>query len=100
MAKRVEDMTRSEILEEFKGGDILLRVPRRPKKLVPLTLRVHPDLVRQLGAEAKRRGVSGHTTMARMLLEEAMAASKETLAERIAEAVVTRLDRRRVAGKR
>ena len=100
MGKRIEDMTRNEVLEEFKGGDILLRVPRRPKRLVPLTLRIHPDLVRQLGEEAKRRGVSGHTTMARMLLEEAMAVSRDTLADRIAEAVVTRLDRRRVAGKR
>ena len=37
---------------------------------------------------------------ARMLLEEAMAASRDTLVDRIAEAVVTRLDRRRVAGGR
>ena len=37
---------------------------------------------------------------ARMLLEEAMAASRDTLADRIAEAVVTRLDRHRIAGKR
>ncbi len=100
MTKRMEDMTRDEVQEEFKGGDIFFRVPRRPKKLVPLTLRVHPDLVRQLGEEAKRRGVSGHTTVARMLLEEAMAASRDTLADRIAEAVVTRLDRRRIANKR
>jgi hypothetical protein len=62
-----------------------------------LTLRVHPDLIRQLGEEAKRRGVPGHTTMARMLLEAAMASPQEALADRIADAVVARLARRRVA---
>ena len=100
MAKRVEDMTRDEVRKEFEGGDVLFRVPGRPKKLVPLTLRVHPDLIRELGEKAKRPGVSGHTTMARMLLEAAVAAPKESLAEKIADAVVTRLDRRRAVGKR
>lgn len=97
MAKRIEQMTRKEILNEFDGGQVLFRVPRRPKKLVPLTLRVHPDLIRQLGEEAKRRGVSGHTTMARLLLEAAMAKPQKALAVEIAEAVVARLGRRRVA---
>ena len=95
MPKRIEDMSRGEILKEFEGGEVLFRVPRRPRKLVPLTLRVHPDLVRQLGEEAKRRGVSGHTTMARLLLEAAVAKPKKALVEEIAEAVVTRLGRRR-----
>ena len=94
MAKRIQEMTRKEILREFEGGEVLFRVPRRPKKLVPLTLRVHPDLVRQLGEEAKRRGVSGHTTMARLLLEAAMAKSQKALAEEIADAIVARLGRR------
>jgi hypothetical protein len=96
MAKRIEDMTRDEILKEFEGGEVLFRAPRRPKRLVPLTLRVHPDLVRQLGQEAKRRGVSGHTTMARLLLEAAVAGPKQALAEEIAEAVVVRLGRGRL----
>jgi len=95
MPKRIEDMSRGEILKEFEGGELLFRVPRRPKKLVPLTLRVHPDLIRQLGEEAKRRGISGHTTMARLLLEAAVAKPKKALVEEIAEAVVTRLGRRR-----
>ncbi len=94
MAKRIEEMTRDEILKEFKGGEVLFKAPRRPKKLVPLTLRVHPDLIRQLGQEAKRRGVSGHTTMARLLIEAAMAGPKKALAEEIAEAVVARLGQR------
>lgn len=94
MAKRIEDMTREEILKEFEGGAVLFRVPRRPRKLVPLTLRVHPDLIRQLGAEAKRRGVPGHTTMARLLLEAAVAKPQKMLAEEIAEAVVAKLGRR------
>jgi hypothetical protein len=94
MPKRVEDMTREEVLKEFEGGDILFRVPRRRKKLVPLTLRVHPDLIRQLGEEAKRRGISGHTTMARLLLEAAVTKPRKVLAEAIAEAVVAKLGRR------
>ncbi len=94
MAKRTEDMTRDEILKEFEGGEVLFKAPRRPKKLVPLTLRVHPDLIRQLGQEAKRRGVSGHTTMARLLLEAAVVGPPKALAEEIAEAVVTKLERR------
>jgi hypothetical protein len=100
MAKRIEDMTREEVRREFAGGDVLFRVPRRPKKLVPLTLRVHPDLIRQLGEEAKRRGISGHTTMARLLLESAVSNPHESLADEIADAVVARLDRRRAAGSR
>jgi len=94
MPKRIEEMTRGEILKEFEGGEVLFRVARRPKKLIPLTLRVHPDLIRQLGDEAKRRGVSGHTTMARLLLEAAVGKPKKALAEEIAEAVVARLERR------
>ncbi len=99
MAKQIEAMTREEILKEFQGGEVLLKVLRRPKRLVPLTLRVHPDLVRRLGEEAKRRGVSGHTTMARLLLEAAMARPQKALADEIADAVVSRLGRRRVAGR-
>jgi len=97
MAKRIEVMTREEILKEFESGEVLFRVPRRPKKLVPLTLRVHPDIVRQLGEEAKRRGVSGHTTMARLLLEAAMAKPQKALADEIADAVVAKLKSRRPA---
>ena len=97
MPRRIEEMTREEILKEFEGGEVLFRVPRRPRKLVPLTLRVHPDLVRQLGEEAKRRGIAGHTTMARLLLEAAVAKPKKALAEEIAEAVVARLGRRRAS---
>ena len=95
MPRRIEEMTRGEILREFEGGEMLFRIPRRPRKLVPLTLRVHPDLVRQLGEEAKRRGIAGHTTMARLLLEAAVAKPKKALVEEIAEAVVARLGRRR-----
>ena len=80
MAKRVEDMTREEIRKEFEGGEVLFRVPRRPKKLVPLTLRVHPDLIRQLCEEANRRGVSGHTTVARLILEDAVGTFSALLA--------------------
>ncbi len=97
MAKRIQEMTRKEILREFEGGEVLFRVPRRPKKLVPLTLRVHPTLIRQLGEEAKRRGISGHTTMARLLLEAAMTKPQRALAEEIADAVLAKLDRRRAA---
>lgn len=96
MAKRVEEMTREEILKEFEGGQVLFKVPRRPKNLVPLTLRVHPGLIRQLGEEAKRRGVSGHTTMAGLLLEAAMAKPQKALADEIADAVVARLNRPRM----
>jgi hypothetical protein len=98
MAKRIEEMTREEILHEFKGGEVLFRIPRRPRKLVPLTLRVHPDLIRQLGEEAKRQGISGHTTMARLLLEAALAKPQRGLADEVADAVVARLRRRRLAG--
>lgn len=100
MAKRIEDMTLEEVLAEFRGGAVQFRVPRRPRKLVPLTLRVHPDLVRQLGEEAKRRNISGHTTLARILLETAMSRPRESLADQIADAVVTRLKSRRLAGRR
>jgi hypothetical protein len=93
-------MTREEIRNEFEGGEVLVRVPRRPKKLVPLTLRVHPDLIRQLGEEANRRGVSGHTTMARIFLEAAVTKPQESLADQIADAVVSRLGRRRTARRR
>ncbi|HSB71109.1 MAG TPA: hypothetical protein VLT62_17410 [Candidatus Methylomirabilis sp.] len=95
MSKRIEDMSRQEILKDFEGGEVLFSAARRPKKLVPLTLRVHPDLIRQLGEEARRRGVSGHTTMARLLLEAAVAKPNKALAEEIAEEVVARLGRRR-----
>ncbi len=98
MAKRIEDMTRDEILKEFEGGEMVFRVPRRSGKLVPLTLRVHPDLIRELGEEAKRRGVSGHTMMARILLEAAVVNPRRSLAEEIADTVVAKLRRRRVAG--
>ena len=99
MAKQITDMTPREVRKEFAGGDILFRIPRRPKKLVPLTLRVHPDLIQQLGEEARRRGVSGHTTMARMLLEAALSKPHKALADEIAESVVARLSRHRaVAG--
>ena len=97
MEKRIEDMTRDEISKEFEGGEVMIRVPRRPRRLVPLTLRVHPDLIRQLGEEAKRRGVPGHTTMARLLLETAMAKPQKALADEIAEAVVRRLRRHGMA---
>jgi len=98
IAKRIVDMTRGEVLKDFEGGEVVFRARRRPRKLVPLTLRVHPDLIRVLGEEAKRRGVSGHTTMARILLEAAVARPQKSLAEEIADTVVTRLRRRRVAG--
>ena len=94
MPRRIEDMSREQILKEFDGGDALFRVPKRPKKLVALTIRVPPGFIRQLGEEAKRRGVPGHTTMARLLLEAAVAAPKKALAEEIAEAVVVRLGQR------
>ena len=100
MMKPVEDMPREEDRKEFEGGEVLLRASRRPKKLVPLTLRVHPDLIRQLGEEAKRRGVSGHTTMARLLLESAVTKPQESLANQVAKAVVSKLSRRRIAGSR
>jgi hypothetical protein len=98
MVKRMESLTREEILQEFKGGEVLFRIPRRPRRLVPLTLRVHPDLIRQLGEEAKRQGISGHTTMARLLLEAALAKPQRGLADEVADAVVARLKRRRLAG--
>jgi hypothetical protein len=98
IAKRIVDMTRGEVLKDFEGGEVVFRARRRPRKLVPLTLRVHPDLIRVLGEEAKRRGVSGHTTMARILLEAAVARPQKSLAEEIADTVVARLRRRRVAG--
>jgi hypothetical protein len=60
----------------------------------PLTLQVHPDYTHLLGEEAKPRGISGHTTMARLLLEAAGAKPKKALVEEIAEAVVARLGRR------
>ncbi|OIO29466.1 MAG: hypothetical protein AUJ18_08370 [Candidatus Hydrogenedentes bacterium CG1_02_42_14] len=97
MTKRMEDMSRKEILREFEGGDVVFRVPRRPKKLVPLTLRVHPDLVKRLGKEALRRGYHGHTTVARILIEEAIDSPKKKLAEEVADAVVRKMRRRKVS---
>lgn len=91
MTKRMEDMTREEILREFQGGDVVMRMPRRPKKLVPLTLRVSPDLRRRLGEEAKRCGVAGHTTIARMLLEQAVRATGDSLADQIADKVLAKI---------
>ena len=96
MGKKMENMTREEILKEFEGGEVVYRVPRRPKKLVPLTLRVHPDLIKQLGTQAKKKGIAGHTTMARLLLEQAVTKPPHNMADEIADAVARKL-RKRIA---
>ena len=99
MKKRIEDMSRAEVLKEFEGGEVVFRVPRRPKKLVPLTLRVHPDLVKKLGQEARRRGYHGHTTVARILIEEAIDSPRKKLADDVAEAVVRKMREKKTARK-
>lgn len=97
MRKRIENMTKDEILKEFEGGEVIAKVSRRDQKLVPLTMRVSPALVKELGKVARERGIAGHTTMARMLLEEAVSKPKEKLAEDIANRVVKKLGKRRLA---
>ena len=98
MAKKMEDMTRDEILREFEGATEYGRVRRRSKRLVPLTIRVDKNLVNELEREAKKRGFDGHTTAARALLEEAVRRPRQALAKEIAEAVVQRLRHLRKAG--
>ena len=87
----MEDMTREEIIQEFEGGPVVMRMPRRVKKLVPLTLRVSPDLKRRLSEEAKRRGIAGHTTIARILLEQAVRTPSSSLADQIADKVIAKI---------
>ena len=53
-----------------------------------------PDLKRMLTAEAKRRGVSGHTTMARILIEEGLRRSSDSeIRQRLPHAVVEAVKR-------
>ena len=97
MKKRIEDMTKEEILKEFDGAIEHGHVPRRHPRMVPLTIRVKPRLVKELDAEARKRGVSGHTTMARIILESSVGAKRKSFADEIADAVVKRMRGRKVA---
>lgn len=97
MGKRFEDMTQDEILKEFEGATVRGHVPRRAKKMVPLTIRVQPQLVRDLDVQAKRHGVSGHTTMARIILESSVGKRRPSLADEIANAVMKKMGGRRLA---
>lgn len=72
MAKRMEKMTREEVLREFEGSPVSFRVGKRPGNPSVLAIRVHPDLKGRLEQEARKRGVKGHTTMARVLIEEGL----------------------------
>ena len=99
--KKMEDMTREELLKEFEGPEDWLKVPRRPKNKVLLALRVPPDFKRRLSEEAERRGVSGYTTMARMILEEGLTKPSKSIVNQIAtktaEKVVAKLKRSKKA---
>lgn len=68
--KKMEDMSREEILAEFDAPAYFM--PRRSKKEGLLSLRVPSQLKIMLCEEAKRRGLNGHTTMARILIEEGL----------------------------
>lgn len=72
---------RKRILSEFEEKSIY-RMPKREAGLVLLALRVRPDTKRRLSELAERRGISGHTTMARLLLEEAITAPEVSPHER------------------
>jgi hypothetical protein len=95
--RKIEDMTKEEILKEFEGATEHGHVPRRHAKMVPLTIRVKPRLVKELDMEARQRGVSGHTTMARIILESSVGTRRKSLADEIADAVMKRMRARKVA---
>lgn len=93
MKKRIEDMTQEEVLREFEGARESGRVRRNDRKLLPLTIRVPPELVVKLSEQARKEGVSGHTTMARILLESSLGRPRPSLVDEVADAVVRRLRR-------
>lgn len=76
MPKPMEKMTKAKVLEEFETKPEF-EVPRREGNMSVLTIRVHPDLKMRLEEEAKRRGITGHTTMARLLIEEGLKRSSD-----------------------
>lgn len=71
MTKRIEDMTRDEILAEFESEPAFY-MPRRRGSLELLTLRVPADVKRRLAHEAKRRGLAGYTIVAREYIENGL----------------------------
>ena len=86
MAKRIEDMTREEVLAEFES-DPAFYVPRRRGSLELLTLRVPADVKRRLAKEAKRRGLAGYTIVAREYIESGLrggSTSKDNIVSRVA----------------
>ena len=99
--KKMENMTREELLKEFEDSGDFLKVRRRQKKKVLLALRVHPNLKRKLSEEADRRGIIGYTTMARMILEEGLTKPSKSfvnqIATKTAEKVVAKLKQNRKA---
>jgi hypothetical protein len=100
MAKKIEDMTLTEVLDEFEAKP-KYRMPKRRKNLVLLTLRVPQDVKKRLSDEARKRGSSGYTAMARELIERGLRAGdapNEAIVAKIAKAtadqVVSSLRRR------
>lgn len=100
MTKRMEDMSLKELKAQFEEKPIF-RMTRRKRNLVLLTLRVSPDVKRRLNDEARRRGVSGYTAMARVLIEKGLRSPGEgdevvrKIACATADAVVDRLKKRK-----
>lgn len=74
--KKMEEMSRDEVLAEFEGEEPIYYMPSRPKNEGLLTMRVPAALKERLCEEAKRRGLKGHTTMARILIEEGLRHSR------------------------
>ena len=100
MKKLAYENDPDEITREFEGGPVVGRWRRRPKSRVLITLRVHPDVKKALCAMAKDHGLHGHTTMARVLIEDAIEnpPRRKVVAGEFAKAVVDEIERRKVAG--
>lgn len=101
MKKNAEDKDLAEMLEDYEEK-AKYRMPRRRKSLVLLTLRVPRDIKKRLTEEARKRGASGYTAVARDLIEKGLRHSPsqdEAIVDRIAKAtadrVVKNLRRRR-----
>lgn len=72
MNKKIEDMTKEEILKEFEGAPLGGHVPRRHVDMTLLTLRVPPGTKKKLSEMARLRGIRGYTAMARFFIEQGM----------------------------
>ena len=93
MAKQLENMTLDEALAEFEDKPVY-RMPRRRQNLVLITLRLPRETKKRLAVEARRRGATGYTAVARELIERGLStdnAPSNAIVERIAKATAERV---------